>query len=701
MSHPELQPFLLPTATHLNEETDWSPGEPREHFANVLSEFVYTRTYSRWVEEAGRRETWPETVDRYVNFLAAERKIPTPVVEAIRKAVRRMDVLPSMRALWSAGDAMRLDNTCGYNCSFVPLDSLPSFAELLYVLMMGTGVGFSVERQFTGNLPVVALLTGRVVPHVIPDSTPGWADAFLFGLNQWFRGNRVDFDYSGIRPEGAPLKTKGGRASGPDPLRRLLEFTEQTILAASGRQLRPIECHDIACMVGEIVMAGGVRRAALISFSDPDDEEMRHAKDWSRGEFPKLRYMANNSAYWDHKPNEETFWREWLALKNSGSGERGFYRVPPAKRNARRSDCRSNPCGEIQLRYSVSVNPWTGEGGGGQFCNLSAAVMRADDTLASFAAKVHVAAWIGVIQSTFTHFPYLRPAWARLCDEDRLLGVDITGQCDAPHLSQNPEAMAYFNQVAVETAAEASAYMGINFPAAITCGKPSGNSSQLVDCASGFHARYSRYYIRRVRIARTDPLFRLIREQGVPVHKDNQFADWADDQCPTWVAEFPVKAPAEAVFRDAETAVQMLERYLLVMRTWCSNRGHNQSVTVYVKDHEWDEVGQWVFEHFDEITGISFLPYDGGKYKLAPYEEIDETTYKAWLGWFPTVDFTVLSQYEREDRGEGAQEYACVGGVCTIDYDALAMEAGRVEPLVATPIHTGWDVLNPVENEAK
>ena len=304
--------------------------------------------------------------------------------------------------------------------------------------------------------------------------------------------------------------------------------------------------------------------------------------------------------------------------------------------------------------------------------------MRPHDTVETFAEKIRVATWIGVIQATFTHFPYLRPAWARLCNEDRLLGVDITGQCDAPHLSRNPEAMSYFNKVAVETAAEAAAYFGINMPAAVTCGKPSGNSSQVVDCASGFHARFAPYYIRRVRVAATDPLFKLVRDSGVPVHKDNQFADWADEDCPTWVVEFPVKAPEEAIFRGDETAIEMLERYLMVMKTWCGNRGHNQSVTIYVKDHEWDEVGRWVYDHFDEITGISFLPYDGGKYNLAPYEEIDEATYEEWMSWFPDVDFSLLTQYEQEDRGEGSQELACVSGSCEIDYDILSMEKGRI-----------------------
>lgn len=646
--------------------------DERPVFRNALSEFVYTRTYARWMPEEGRRETWAESVDRYLAFLQQERNLPEGLVPDLRKAMLHMDVLPSMRALWSAGDAARRDNTMFYNCSFVPLDNLKAFAELLYILMMGCGVGFSVERQFVSNLPPVAALTAEKVYYTIEDSTEGWANAFYEGLVYWFKGVEVVYDYSLIREAGAPLKVKGGRASGPDPLKRLLDFAQHTVLGANGRQLTSLECHDIACMVGEIVMAGGVRRAALISFSDPDDDTMRHAKDWSRGDFPACRYMANNSAFWYEKPERPVFNREWTALKESGSGERGFFMFPPHKRAARKSDARGNPCGEILLRYMKATDPWTGAGGGGQFCNLSAAVMRADDTKDSMARKVRLAAWIGAIQSTFTNFPYLRPGWVQTCDEDRLLGVDITGQCDNPALSNDSEAMSFFNAVARETAKQAAAHLGINEPAAITCGKPSGNSSQLVDCASGFHPRYAPYYIRRVRIANTDPLFRLAREAGVPAHKDNSFADWDDDKCPTWVMEFPVAAPKGAMTRNDETAIQQLNRYLHIMRTWCSEKGHNQSATIYVRDHEWDEVGEWVYTHFDEITGLSFLPYDGGTYKLAPYEEITEAQYHDLMKNFPALDYAMLALYEREDMGNGAQEYACVGGACEVDFSKFA-----------------------------
>lgn len=661
-----LSPVLSRTSSLVREEV--TPTV----FRNALSEFVYTRTYARWMPEEGRRETWAESVDRYLAFLQQERNLPEGLVDELRGAMHHMEVLPSMRALWSAGDAARRDNTMFYNCSFVPLDNLKAFSELLYILMMGCGVGFSVERQFVSNLPPVAALTEEKVYYTIEDSTEGWANAFYEGLVYWFKGVEVVYDYSRIREAGAPLKVKGGRASGPEPLQRLLDFAQHTVLGANGRQLTSLECHDIACMVGEIVMAGGVRRAALISFSDPDDDTMRHAKDWSRGDFPACRYMANNSAFWYEKPERTVYDREWTALKESGSGERGFFMFPPHKRAARKSDARGNPCGEILLRYMKATDPWTGEGGGGQFCNLSAAVMRAEDTRETMAEKVRLAAWVGAIQSTFTYFPYLRPGWVQTCDEDRLLGVDITGQCDNPALSNDPEAMSFFNKVARETAKQAAAHLGINEPAAITCGKPSGNSSQLVDCASGFHPRYAPYYVRRVRIANTDPLFRLAREAGVPAHKDNSFADWDDDKCPTWVMEFPVAAPKGAMTRNDETAIQQLNRYLHIMRTWCSEKGHNQSATIYVRDHEWDEVGEWVYTHFDEITGLSFLPYDGGTYKLAPYEEITEAQYHALMENFPSLDYAMLALYEREDMGDGAKEYACVGGSCEVDFSKFA-----------------------------
>ncbi len=635
-------------------------------FPNSLSQFVITRSYTRWDDSLGRRETFQETVDRYCDFIAKHRDVPVDVLEDIRTGILSMGVLPSMRALWSAGKAAETDNTMLYNCSFVPLDNLKAFAEMLYILMMGTGAGYSVEGKFVDNLPEVYPANGNTHRIVVEDSTAGWADSLYEGLTMMWKGYEVTFDYSLVRPEGSRCKTKGGRASGPKPLQDLHEFCQKVINEARGRKLRPLEVSDIACMIGEIVKAGGVRGAALICFSDPGDEEMRHAKDWSRGDFPSCRYVANFSGFWDSKPDRETFDKEWTALRNSGSGERGFYMFPPHKRSERRGDCRSNPCGEILLRYKMAECPWTGRGGGGQFCNLSATVMRPEDTLETFADKVRVASWIGAIQASFTDFPYLRPAWKQHCDEDRLLGVDITGHCDNPALSTDSEAMNHFNRVALETATLAANHLGINVPAMITCGKPSGNSSQAVDCASGFHTRWDRYYVRRVRINSRDPLFQLVKDAGAPVFKDVSYKNLPDEECPRWVVEFPVKAPEGCMTRNDETALEQLNRYLVIMRTWLSNKGHNQSATVYVRDHEWDEVGDWLYDNFNEVTGLSFLPYDGGKYELAPYETIDEVEYNRRLSEFPEIDYSLLSQYEVEDMGTGSQELACMGGSCEL-----------------------------------
>lgn len=1097
-------------------------------FPNLLSEFVYTRTYSRWLEEEKRRETWPETVSRYVNFIFEGRNVPPDLKSKAYEAILNFDVLPSMRALWCAGDAMTRDNTCGYNCSFLPIDNLKAFSEALFILMNGTGVGYSVERTFTNNLPLIAPPTGNEADYTIADSTEGWADAVFFGITAFHRGDGVKFHYDKIRAKGARLKMKGGRASGPEPLKRVLDFAAETIAKAAGRRLKPIEAHDILCMIAEIVMVGGFRRASLISFSDPDDMEMRHAKDWSQGEFPAIRYMANNSAFYEEKPSKEMFDREWAALVASNAGERGFYVGSSPRRDKRGGEFRSNPCltgdtlvsvadgrgavsfkalaeadedvpvycyddkkrvqvrwmraprktgekvqvfrvtlddgsvvratanhrfttregavkrvdqlqsgdrlqvltrylssfseqispredgtyeqvksqdywwvtggwkqarqehryvsefhtgrplthaetvhhrdhngqnnspsnlevllkgdhdrlhidrmlgdrnpmrraasewsdekwasyrstmslsvssekngrysgftheelkgavdlltrrlgrqatkldwvsfakaggypvsfsawrrqtlgdiptflrassercgfgspinadarvirryysllqsgynvkvvdggilfekncetcggsfettrrehglcsvacgrktptlgsdswddkirvynllkfsnsglpparsgwaekcreeeilpnlrnlswekfearcadanhivvsvepdgfedvfngtvdefhnffvggfesltktgkrkiqfvntlncGEILLRFRRALDPWTGEGGGGQFCNLTAAVTRSHDTLETMCEKVKIATWIGSVQSSYSHFPYLRPAWAELCAEDRLLGVDITGQRDNPSLSSDEDAMSFLNATARATAIIAADAIGISRPAAVTCGKPSGNSSQFVDCASGFHNRHAKFYHRHVRISAKDPLFRLIKDFGVPVFKENGQDHLDDDAVDVWVARFPVKAPETAKTRHDEKALDMLERYLQIMRTWCGDKGHNQSATIYVREEEWTAVGEWLYKNFDEVTGLSFLPFDGGNYKLAPYEELTEEEYLKSVAAMPNVNFRELSFYETMDEGNGSQEPACVGGTCEV-----------------------------------
>lgn len=632
----------------------------------AYSTLALLRTYCRWIPELNRRENdWSEPVERYMQWLQSFAALPEPLYTQIRAALLQQEILPSMRALWSAGEAADRDNVTLYNCAFTPIDNLRAFAEVLYVLMNGAGIGFSVERQFIDRLPVVAVPNGERKTVVVADSTEGWADALYETIVALYRGFDVDHDVSAVRPHGALLKTKGGRASGPEPLLRLFALCRTTLHAAAGRRILPIEAHDICCMIGDIVRVGGFRRAAEISFSDLDDTAMRHAKDWSGGAtFPEIRYMANNSANYADIPGHDTFRAEWKQLRESGSGERGIFYLSPGKKAQRGTDqMRCNPCGEVLLRYRLADDPWTGAGGGGSFCNLSVAVMRPWDTVATFAEKVRLAAWIGTAQATRTHFPYLRPAWEQICNEDALIGVDIAGQADNPALATNEEALRQFNRIAVETNEEAAAFFGIRPAAAVTLGKPGGNSSAVIWCGNGFHNWYAPYFMRRIRLDAKDPLTWLLRDQGVDLVPDN---GENPDSPSVLVASFPCKAPDGARFRNDETAIQSLERYALVMRSWCGIKGHNQSVTIYVKDHEWDEVGEWVFNHFDLITGLSFLPYDGGLYKLAPYEEITAEQYAAAVAAFPQIDFSHLDRYEQEDRGEGAQVLACAGGSCDI-----------------------------------
>lgn len=988
-------------------------------FKNQLGELVYLRSYARWLEEERRRETWDETVERLVNFLFSDKGLEGVEVDNIREAILRQDVMPSMRSLWASGKFASIDNTAIYNCSFLPMDNLVAFSELIYILMQGTGAGFSVESKFVNKLPVVAEIQDDLKIDIeVDDSSDGWADSvYAVVYHAWKGYGSIEIDYSKVRPRGARLVTKGGRASGPEPLKQCHDFLIETIRGAEGRQLKTLEVYDMCCAIAEVVVVGGVRRSAMISFSDPDDESMRHAKDWKRGSFPIKRYMSNNSAYYAERPTKEVFDREWKQLAESGSGERGFsidnwHKYAPRPKGGSRSnpcvtgdtrvmtedgmiqikdflgapkdlvidsrfgteshgrtspkgafvtgerevfrlitkqgyevkltadhrvmtsrgwveaqhlqegdkihvcnnggmfgsegdadlgaiagwyagdgtnakgaprlyfyhddrtltdkfksaiervtgesvslceyeptqrehlqcralreylpeertempefvwrgteDCQSaylsalfsadgcvlgnqskgvsvrlhstkpehlravqqlllnfgvyskiysgrmkagirmmpdgkgglkgyqckesselcisrkslvtfaerigfirqdkqealeglidnykrepyankyiadfvgleplgvetvydlteetthsfianglvvHNCHEISLRFKESTDPWTGEGGGGQFCNLSAAVVRSDDTLDSLKEKVRLATIIGCVQATFTHFPYLRPAWREMCEEDRLIGVDLTGQCDNPTLLDNLDNLKALNEVALSSAKQYSDLLGINMPAAVTCGKPSGNTSQMVDCASGFHPRYSEYYFRHVRISADDPLSELLKTQGVPMFPEVGQEDFEPEDVKTWVARFPIKSPDGAMTRDDETSFDQMERYLQIMKGWCKERGHNQSATIYVKEEDWDRVGQWVWDHFDDIVGLSFLPYDGGNYKLAPYEEISKEEYEDAMSDFPEIDFSKLSLFEEYDMGEGAQELACVGGACEI-----------------------------------
>ena len=621
-------------------------------FKNEVAEFIYKRTYSRWIPEEGRREEWPETIERLIDFLISKKgkKIPEKTVRKIRKYMLEFAVMPSMRMLWAAGPAAEKDNTVIYNCSFAKLNCVEAFAECLHILMCGTGFGFSVEKEETDKLPSIPKIkSGKDIARVtIEDSREGWADSVKILMNSLYEGQNLYFDYSQLRPEGARLGTMGGRSSGPQPLIKLHDFLRETMHNAQGRKLTTLECHDIANQIAEIVVAGGVRRSSQISLSDLEDEEMRHAKDWP---FPIRRAMANNSAIYRDKPSAADFLVEWGVLAKSGSGERGIFNLLSAQNKAPSRRYApliqgTNPCGEIMLRDM-------------EFCNLSEVVVREDDDLDTLLDKVETATWLGVLQSTFTDFPYLRKEWAKNCGVERLLGVSLTGQMDNPSLL-NSEVLKALKSRVIRISRKASTLLGVNMPVATTCVKPSGTVSQLVDSASGCHPRFSQYYIRRYRISTTDPLLTMLKKQGVPCYPEN---GQDEKTATTWVLEFPVKAPEGCLTRKDISAMDQLRHYKNLQLNWCE---HNASMTVYVREDEWFEVGNWVYKNWDIINGVSFLPYDGGHYELAPYEEIDHYTYESLIKKFPDINYNKLSKYELEDETEGSREYACVGDKCDI-----------------------------------
>ena len=620
-------------------------------FKNEVAEFIYKRTYSRWLEEEGRREDWPETIERFINFIISKRPdIPEKTINKIRKYMTEFAVMPSMRFLWAAGPADKRDNTCIYNCSFAKINCVEAFAECLYVLMCGTGFGFSVEKEEVEKLPdVPEIKSGQGLPRVvIEDSKAGWADSVKTLMNSLYEGQNVYFNYNEIRPEGARLATMGGRASGPQPLVKLHDFIRETMHNAQGRKLTTLEAHDICNQIAEIVVVGGVRRSSQISLSDLDDTEMRHAKEWP---FPIKRAMANNSAIFREKPSAADFLVEWGALAKSGTGERGIFNLQaaqaksPSRRYAPKIQG-TNPCGEIMLRDM-------------EFCNLSEVVVREDDDLDSLLDKVETATWLGVIQSSFTDFPYLRKEWKKNCDVEALLGVSLTGQMDNPSVLTSDALKALKSRV-LRISRKASVVLGTKMPAATTCVKPSGTVSQLVDSASGVHPRYSQYYIRRYRISSRDPLFRMMKDKGI---KASPEVGQQEGNATTWVLEFPVKSPDDCITRKDVTALDQLKHYKNLQHNWCE---HNASMTVYVRDDEWFEVGNWVYQNWDIINGVSFLPYDGGKYELAPYEEIDVHSYERLIKTLPLINYTDLSAYEMEDNTQGKAEYACVGDKCEI-----------------------------------
>ena len=623
---------------------------PLKEWANDAAEFTYVRTYSRWIEKLERREIWYETVERMIKFIQKHRKdVPQKTIRKIRKYVRNFDVMPSMRMLWAAGEPAERDNTCIYNCAFANIDSIESFSECLHILMCGTGFGFNVSRENTEKLPEVPPLTTEQLPdYFVDDSKEGWADSVKFLMEALYNGKHVHFDYSKLRPEGARLHTMGGRSSGPAPLIRLHHFIREVFTKAQGRKLKPIECHDICNQIAEIVVSGGVRRSSQISLSDIDDEDMRHAKDWP---FPLRRAMANNSAIYIKKPSAARFLREWAELANSGTGERGIFNLEGARNTAptRRNSnliAGTNPCGEIMLRDQ-------------EFCNLSEVVVKSDDDLDTLLDKVETATWIGAIQSTFTDFPYLREKWKKNCDVERLLGVSLTGACDnLPVLTS--DALKALKSRALRISRKAADAMSIQQSKAVTCVKPSGTVSQLVNSASGMHPRYSKYYLRRYRISATDPLFHMMKAQGMKFYPE---VGQKDGHVSTYVCEFAVASPPTNITRKDYGAIEQLELYKRIQQNWCE---HNASLTVYVKDTEWLEVGNWVYKNWNIINGVAFLPYDGGKYELAPYLEITEEEYEKALKRTPKLDYTKLSKYEKQDNTSGSREYACVGDKCDI-----------------------------------
>lgn len=646
-----------------------------------VQQFIHVSKYSRWIESEQRREVdWTETTERYFSFFQKRfgEKIPKKIWALSNKHVNSMGAMPSMRAVWGAGPALEKNNIIGYNCCYLPFKDLQCPVELFYILMCGTGVGFSVERRYISQMPEVPFQTGDGMGvHVVEDSREGWADSLKILFDALWSGKDVEFDYSKIRPRGARLITMGGRASGPDPLRRLHEFVRETVLEYQGLQLSSIAWLDIGNMIGDVVVVGGVRRSSEITFSDLNDNLIRDAK---TGSFPPIRYNSNNAAVYYVKPDAITFMREWAALAESGRGERGMFNLAAIKKGlpARRKftdEFRCNPCGEILLR------PF-------QFCNLTEIVVRGNDDFDDLVEKARVAVWLGAMQATLTDFPYIRPEFKKNCEEEALLGVSLTGQMDNPKL-MTEEKLEILKKFVVKEAKKAAAALGINFAAAITTGKPSGTVSQLVNCASGCHPRFAKVYLRRYRLAATDPLFRMMRDQGVKFTPENDqgpeavvkrrkdlvakgrtaeeanmlVPDWDEDQVQTWVCAFPVKAPKNAITVADVTAIEQLEWYLKVKKYWCE---HNQSVTIYVKPSEWLSVGSWVYDHFDEVAGVSFLPVDGGKYEQAPYEEITEAQYEEMVKKFPKIDYSQLSRYELEDSTTGAQQLACVGGACEI-----------------------------------
>ncbi|AFG38448.1 ATP cone domain-containing protein [Spirochaeta africana] len=629
-------------------------AESDKYFPTQIQKFQFYDKYSRFNYDLGRRETWVETVDRAVGYLReiSKNRLEDAVYERLRRGILEMKVMPSMRLLAMAGAPAERSNIAIYNCSYLPVDSIDSFVEALIISMNGCGVGYSVERKYIECMPRIQRQNGtHRGTYVVQDTSEGWAEALRTALKTWFAGEDIDFDYSEVRPAGAPLKIKGGRASGPEPLRQMINFAKQRVIARQGGFLTSLDAHDIMCAVGGAAVSGGVRRTAMISLFDYDDAEMRHCKDGDFWHTNGQRWNANNSAVW---PNRELSQQEIatfvLDMVQSGRGEPGIFnrRAAVDNRPARRAEAEfgTNPCGEIILR------PF-------QFCNLTSAIARADDTFESLKNKVEMATILGSIQSMATNFPGLRPQWQQNCEEERLLGVDLNGQMDSP-ACQDPDVQSRLRYVAVETNRIYAEKLGINQSASVTAVKPSGNSSQLMNSASGLHARWAPYYIRNVRVGAHTPIFRVLQDEGVPMDPEN---GQTVANATTWVAHFPVKSPDAAITRNSRTALEQCEY-------WLQNKvhytEHNPSVTITYRSDEVIDIIKWIWENQDKIGGMAFLPAVDAQYDQMPYVEITREEYERLAKGFPDIDFSKVYRYEERDLTTAAQELACMSGQCDI-----------------------------------
>lgn len=622
----------------------------------VYADYIYKSRYARWMYDKERRENWDETVDRYIKFFSSRipKQLRKNMAEELRLAILNHEIMPSMRALMTAGPALEKDNCAGYNCSYLAVNDQRAFDEAMYISMCGTGVGFSVERQYVNELPTVAenFYSSAVIIEV-KDSKIGWATAFKELIALLYTGMVPKWDLGQLRPAGAALKTFGGRSSGPLPLDELFKFTVATFKKAAARKLTSIECHDLMCKIGDIVVVGGVRRSAMISLSNLSDDRMRAAKtgEWYV-EYPHRR-LANNSAVYTDKPEIGIFMKEWISLYDSKSGERGIFNRQAATLKAKEGGRRktdkiefgTNPCGEIILR-NMGV------------CNLTEVVVRSEDTLTTLRKKVRLACILGTLQSTLTNFRYLRAGWKKNAEEERLLGVSLTGIMDnLLTANPKPKLLQSLREVAINTNKEWAKKLGISPSCAITCVKPSGTVSQLVNSASGIHPRYDHYYIRAIRQDTKDPISGLLKQAGVPTDRDAAAPNDVD------IFYFPIKCSTQSVTRNEISAVAQLELYLVYRRNWCE---HNPSTTIYVKENEWLEVAAWVYNHFDEVGGLSFLPYADHIYKQAPYTSITKEEYDKATASFPEINWSLLSKLETDDRTQGAQELACSAGYCEI-----------------------------------